>query len=155
MKKYGLRLGYLPCARNHVMMAKCFSGWASHACLADVLRFAKWISPPIRVRPFQSLGGDYRGELQIHGLNNDNFIFSLVTFFLAHQCDGEAILDGLGIGVCFLEFLCRTLEVRAGLFDIVLEILVVTVKLLVEVQISILDLRVLLAPLFPPAGVMP
>ena len=79
----------------------------------------------------------------------------MVTFFLPHQCDGEAILDGLGIGVGFLEFLCRTLEVRTGLFDIVLEILVVTVKLLVEVQISILDLRVLLAPLFPPAGVMP
>ena len=55
----------------------------------------------------------------------------------------------------FLELLCRTFEVRTGFLDIVLQLLVIAVELLVEVQIGILDLRVLLAPLFPPAGVMP
>ena len=63
---------------------------------------------------------------------------------LCHDGDGEAVLDGLGVRVRLGEFLGGTLEVRASLFDVLLELLVIAVQLLVEVEVGVLNLGVLL-----------
>ena len=44
----------------------------------------------------------------------------------------------------FGEFLGGTLEVSTGFLDVVLELLVIAVELLVEIEVGVLDLRVLL-----------
>ena len=61
---------------------------------------------------------------------------------LCHDSDGEAVLDGLGVRVRLGEFLGGALEVRASLFDVLLELLVVAVQLLVEVEVGVLNLGV-------------
>ena len=67
-----------------------------------------------------------------------------MPFFLRHDGDGEAVLDGLGVRVILSEFLGGTLEVCAGFLDICLEFLVVAVELLVERQVRVVQLGVLL-----------
>ena len=67
-----------------------------------------------------------------------------IRSILRHNGDGEAVLDGLGVGMGFSEFLGSTFQVRTCLFDILLELLVIPVQLLVEVEVRILDLGVLL-----------
>ena len=64
--------------------------------------------------------------------------------FLRRDRDGETVFDGLGVRVRLGEFLGGTLEVRASLFDVLLELLVVAVQLLVEVEVGVLNLGVLL-----------
>ena len=63
---------------------------------------------------------------------------------LAQKSDCEAVLDRLGIGMRFLEFLCRTLEICTCLFEVVLQLFVIAVELLVELNLGPLNLVILL-----------
>ena len=66
------------------------------------------------------------------------------NILLRHDCDSKSMLDGLGVGVRFGEFLGSAFEVCAGFLGVGLELFVEAVQTLVVVEISVLDLGVLL-----------
>ena len=64
------------------------------------------------------------------------------NILLRHDGDGEAGLDGLGVGVLFGEFLRLAFEVGTCILDIVFQLLVHAMQALVIFKVVVLDLGV-------------